>query len=237
VVDLIHSSHAGYALLWKDFCMIPHRLEEHSNKLSQQGQHRDAAYYLQFALVFGLYAATCPVRGKEFYALPQHGIVSRKTSLTIHFEDFKNVKKCGDKWKIITRESAIFGWLIDVAQRVFSKQCQNALRGETSCDRAIVTITGQPFTESYWSSTICSVVNKHCCKNLQHWRISVDVIRAAFITVFLNGNPSTHDVQNVAFAMNTSVEMIYKIYDRFYFCLCSFASSTLNIFFWQALFL
>ena len=210
-----HCSHAGYALLWKDFCMIPHRLEEYSEKLSQQGHHRDAAYHLQFALVLGLYAATCPVRGKEFYALPRCGIVSRKASLTIHFEDFKNVKACGEKWKILTRESVIFTWLIDVAQRVFSKQCQDALRRKTSCDRALVTITGQPFTESYWSTTVSTMVNQHCCSNLKGWKISVDVIRAAFITVFLNGNPSTHDVQNVAFAMNTSVKMIYQIYDRF----------------------
>jgi len=181
-------------------------------KLDQQGDTKHAAYFLQFSLVFGLYAMTCPVRGREFYDLEESGIVSSKDSLTIHFQDFKNVKACGDKWKVITRNCAESEWLIDVAQRVFSSRYQEAL--QKSCTRAFVTVTGKPISESYWSSTISELLHNHCCSALKSWKMNVDGIRAAFITVFLNSNPSTHAVTNVAFAMNTTPKMLYEIYDR-----------------------
>ena len=176
---------------------------------------RRASYHLQFALIFGLYAITCPVWGKEFYGLSRAGIKPRKKSLTIHFQDFKNSKSCGDKWKIVNSDCAEYIFLIDLAYRVFSPDRQKLLRGQTPCDSAFVTVTGQPFSESHWSSTVSGLIHEHVCTSLKSWTITVDVIRAAFITVFLNGNPSSHDVENVAFAMNTSMKMMYQIYDRF----------------------
>ena len=206
---------------------MPKRLEALSVELNQHGDIRHAAYFLQFALVFGLYAMTCPVRGREFYDLEESGIVSLKDSLTIHFQTFKNVKACGDKWKVITRNCEESAWLIDVAQRVFSSKYQGAL--QKSCTRAFVTVTGKPLSESYWSSTISDLCHRHCCKALKTWKITVDGIRAAFITVFLNSNPSTHAVTNVAFAMNTSPKMLYEIYDRCFFTKFTMIDSVLCV--------
>ena len=194
--------------------MLPNKLSKAADQYEEVGKIKLAAHTRQMALVFGIYTATCPVRGKELYELKKSEMIVTRELLSLQFVDFKNEFFQGTKWKLLSRKEG-FGFLIDLALRVQATEYRREICTHKDSEHSYVfmTISGLPYTSSTWSTSVKETVAQHC-KNLHGWNVGVNIIRKAFVTRFLGSSPSNSLLDSVACAMNTSVEQLYKSYDE-----------------------
>ena len=121
--------------------------------------------------------------------------------------DFKNYRSVG----VDVTELDAFGWWCDLFE-LFVTRYRSVLVGE-ECDHlfVFVTKTGKPFSGSYWSDTISSLL-------LEHTGVSAatNLLRSSFVSAFYDSAVSSDPKmrESVAQVMRHSSKEAQKTYDR-----------------------